>query len=311
MSPTTISLLGISTSCAVAEDGRLSAARGRRARAGRRSCRAGDFISIQCPKSTNVTSIAAASKNVSSSPTKRSGRRWKVGRQHAGRDQHAHVQRAAPQRVVGAADEDPAGPEDDRRREHQHDPVVVDAGVGRSIPRKFVPERRVEDRRDREQPARRRSGCACRAPSPPPSSGRTCRGPCRRARPLPCVPRSWAACAPVAGSSYCIRSCLVPIVIGAICAWWCMWVVSCCAVGAAASAASVPLISSPDRPPHRASRRDSEPHRFACEIDLSVDDVGIGLERASSSSAQQAQYRFETGSLTFVMDEPEFGSRFG
>ena len=74
-----------------------------------------------------------------------------IGGQHAGGDQHAHVERAAAQRLVGAADEDPAGPEDDRRREQQHDPVGRAAGVGRSTPKRLLPEGRVEHGRDGQQ----------------------------------------------------------------------------------------------------------------------------------------------------------------
>ena len=61
-------------------------------------------ISIQWPNSTNVTSIAAASKNVSP-PRDGDQHAEHVGGEHAGRDQHAHIEHAPPQRLVGAGDE--------------------------------------------------------------------------------------------------------------------------------------------------------------------------------------------------------------
>ena len=79
-------------------------------------------------------------------------------------DQHHHVQRAGPQRPVGAVEEDPRRVEDHRQRQQQREHVVAQPERRRHGEPEHLPaDRRPQQDRAPTAPRRPGTGCACRA----------------------------------------------------------------------------------------------------------------------------------------------------
>ena len=177
------------------------------------------FISIQCPNSTKVTSMAAASKKVSS-PTIVSSTLASQAASTPVATSTAMLSVAAPERRVGAADEHPARVPDDRRRQHQHQPVARRLGLEQLDPEGVDRHGREQHHRDRQR--QRHEEAVAHVALHRRGHGRighvvrhaavaVVRGLVGR------IPMLFLA-RRVCGSSYCMRSHLVPQVIGAICA---------------------------------------------------------------------------------------------
>jgi len=216
-SPTTISAFGTSTSCPSritrAVGGTMSNIARRASLVPRRL-----LISIQCPKSTKVTSMAAASKNVSrpssvsstlapqavSTPTAIStdmlSWRWRSDVPAPPMKIQPAYQTIGVERTSMMTFRAFSEPISSRSN------VLTAMGENRMTG--MVRARATKKRRRMSRSmaaAMAGSDMSCDMPSCPPAStaGSRC---------------SWDAA--VCGSSYCMRSHLVPQVIGAICAWW-------------------------------------------------------------------------------------------